>query len=331
MPQHKIALLAIVIALCFPYAERLNAQTVGYAEAVGQLAVSCGNDIDKLCKKTNLGGGRMMQCLEQNHASVSSQCKASIAAMATLLKKRALARASVMRICDPDIKRLCAGIQAGDGNLMECFDKARSRFSAACRQAVSDAGFDVSLATGPVTDQIHLESNDILSSLHGVEAAAANIDAASLRRLANESLQDSSRANRMNRAPLSEELSNHAQLTVAIQFDFDAARVRPNSFRAVGLIADALNHPYLQGYCFLVVGHTDAKGSREYNLKLSQQRADAIREALINPFGINPARIEAVGLGEEQLLTPTKPDAAENRRVQLINIGTLNGGGQCSH
>jgi outer membrane protein OmpA-like peptidoglycan-associated protein len=41
----------------------------------------------------------------------------------------------------------------------------------------------------------------------------------------------------------------------------------------------------------------------------------------MNPFGIPASRIEAVGLGEEQLLNSAKPDAAENRRVQLINIG----------
>jgi OOP family OmpA-OmpF porin len=125
----------------------------------------------------------------------------------------------------------------------------------------------------------------------------------------------------MNREPLSEQLGNLAQFTIAIQFDFDSARIRPDSFRAVGLMADALYHPYLQGYRILIVGHTDAKGSREYNLKLSQQRADAIRAALINPFGISSARIEAVGLGEEQLLNRSNPEAAENRRVQLINIG----------
>lgn len=134
-------------------------------------------------------------------------------------------------------------------------------------------------------------------------------------------MSDPSRANRSNRAPLTDQLDKLAQLTIAIQFDFNSARIRPNSFRAVGLMADALYHPYLQGYRFLIVGHTDAKGNREYNLKLSQQRADAIREALINPFGISPSRIEAVGLGEEQLLKPAIPEAAENRRVQLINIG----------
>jgi outer membrane protein OmpA-like peptidoglycan-associated protein len=86
-------------------------------------------------------------------------------------------------------------------------------------------------------------------------------------------------------------------------------------------MADALYSPYLQGYKILIVGHTDGKGGREHNLKLSQQRADAIRDALINPLGVLPSRIEAVGLGEEQLLNSSKPDAAENRRVQLINIG----------
>jgi OmpA-OmpF porin, OOP family len=323
--------MAFGLAASIANADRANTQTIGYAEAVGQLGASCGADIDKLCKKANLGGGRIQQCLEQNQASVSPQCKSSVAAMTALLNKRAVARASVARICDSDIRRFCPGIQAGDGNLMECFYKARRNVSAKCQQAVADAGFDVPLSTGPITDQIHLKSSDIVTSLQGVEAAAAHINATSLRQLANASIRDQSRANRANRPPLSEQLNNLAQLTVAIQFDFDSARIRPNSFRAVGLMADALNHPYLQGYCFLVVGNTDAKGSREYNLKLSEQRADAIREALINPFGISPARIEAVGLGEEQLLVPNNPDAAENRRVQLINIGKLSGNGQCPH
>jgi outer membrane protein OmpA-like peptidoglycan-associated protein len=114
---------------------------------------------------------------------------------------------------------------------------------------------------------------------------------------------------------------NLAQTTIAIQFDFNSARIRPESFRGVGLLADSLYHPLLLGYRFRIVGNTDAKGTREYNLKLSQRRAAAIREALINPFGISPARIESVGLGEEQLLNRSNPEAAENRRVQLINIG----------
>ena len=44
---------------------------------------------------------------------------------------------------------------------------------------------------------------------------------------------------------------------------------------------------------------------------------------MINPFGIDPRRIESVGLGEEQLLDRAHPTAAANRRVQLINVGKV--------
>lgn len=57
------------------------------------------------------------------------------------------------------------------------------------------------------------------------------------------------------------------------------------------------------------------------NLELSQRRAEAIRDALINPFNVDSARTEAVGFGEEQFLNRRNPEAVENRRVQLINIG----------
>ena len=93
-------------------------------------------------------------------------------------------------------------------------------------------------------------------------------------------------------------------MTVAIQFDFNSARIRPSSFQAIGLIADALSSPYLQGYCFLIIGSTDAVRTREYNFKLSQQHTDAIRDALIDPLAIKPGRIEAVGLGEEDCSIP---------------------------
>jgi outer membrane protein OmpA-like peptidoglycan-associated protein len=316
-----IACLAVAALLLPALAEPSNAQSIGYAQAIDRLGASCGKDIEKLCKKANLGGGRVTQCLDQNRAAVSSGCKASVTEMTAMLATRVQARAAVLRVCDVDIRRICAGVQPGDGNLMECFYKARQNISPACQTAVTNAGYDAPIDASAATTQVALSSTDLISSLQGVEQAGPELSAARLRQLAVQSLNDPSRANRMNRAPLAERLDKLAQLTIAIQFDFNSARLRPSSFAAVGLMADALYHPYLQGYRFLIVGHTDAKGNREYNLKLSQQRADAIRAALINPFGISPSRLEAVGLGEEQLLKPAAPEAAENRRVQLINIG----------
>jgi OOP family OmpA-OmpF porin len=316
MPRIMTVALAIPLLLAAGHA---NAQTIGYAEAVDQLAKGCGKDIAKSCKQTSLGGGRIQQCLGQS--GVSAGCRANLDVLAALLQKRAAARAAVPRVCDADIRRLCSGVVRGDGNLLECFFKAKRNISAPCQQAVADAGYEVGLAPASSPGPIQLSSGKLIESLQGIETTASKISAARLRQLAAQAVNDPSRTNRMNRPPLTDELEKLAQFTIAVQFDFNSAVIRPDSFRAIGLMADSLYHPYLQGYRFLIVGHTDAKGDRLYNLKLSQQRAEAIREALMNPFGIAASRIEAVGLGEEQLLNRQKPEAAENRRVQLINIG----------
>ena len=117
------------------------------------------------------------------------------------------------------------------------------------------------------------------------------------------------------------QLANLAQFTVEINFNFNSAVIRPESYRDVGAIADALHNPILLGYGFLVLGHTNSVGGRVYNVGLSQRRAEAIVAALVNPFGINPAILQPVGMGEEQLRDPAHPTSGVNRRVQLINVG----------
>lgn len=117
------------------------------------------------------------------------------------------------------------------------------------------------------------------------------------------------------------QLANLAQFTVEINFNFNSAVIRPESYRNVGAIADALHNPILLGYGFLVIGHTDSVGGRMYNVGLSQRRAEAIVAALVNPFGVNPAVLQPVGMGEEQLRDPAHPTSGVNRRVQLINVG----------
>ena len=321
MVRMKINHVVIAGMIFFVSAPSSYAQSIGYADAFQKLAQSCGGDIEKHCKAVGLGGGRMMKCLNEKRESVSPTCKTNIVAVTTLLASRAQARVAVLKVCSADVIRACPDVKPGDGNLLDCYMKAKHLFTPQCRKTVADAGYEAKVDPSAPTTQIALPSSDLANSLQAVEQAGPALTAASLRQAAAQGLKDPSRANRMNRAPLIGNLERRAQLTIAIQFDLNSARINPASFQAVGLMADALYHPYLQGYRFLVVGHTDGKGNREYNLKLSQQRADAIRDALINPFGIAPSRIEAVGLGEEQLLKAADPEAAENRRVQLINIG----------
>jgi outer membrane protein OmpA-like peptidoglycan-associated protein len=68
------------------------------------------------------------------------------------------------------------------------------------------------------------------------------------------------------------------------------------------------NHTAIQ-----VEGHTDQVGSEAYNQKLSEQRAEAVRNALVQR-GIDPIRIRSVGYGESQ---PISSNNALNRRVTL--------------
>ena len=314
MKRTLVICLVGSIALLCGTPRPVSAQTIGFADAVNQMAKACKSDISKYCNKVSLGGGRLAQCLIQSD-KVSGSCKSTLSALSQMVQKRAAARAMVRTTCDRDISRLCSGVQQGDGNLMQCFFATRKNASPQCQQAVADAGYEVPIVADQPTTQIALDSSNIVP-------APSSLSATALRQLVQAGMLDPSRAERVNRPPLVDQLNNMAQITIAIKFDFNSARISPDSFQAVGLMADALNSPYLQGYRFLIIGNTDAVGRRDYNLKLSQERADAIRNALVNPFGISSARLEAVGLGEEQLLDPAHPDAAKNRRVQLINIGS---------
>ena len=168
--------------------------------------------------------------------------------------------------------------------------------------------------------QTKLSRNEIVNSLQGAQEKV-EFSADDLRKQAFEHIKRFPGDNATEVLPLAAKLNQLRQFNVEITFDFDSARIRPESYETIGVIAVALHTPYLWGAKFFVVGHTDAKGDREYNLNLSQKRAEAVRDALVTTFRVPADRLEAVGLGEEQLRDPADPDGAINRRVQLINVG----------
>jgi outer membrane protein OmpA-like peptidoglycan-associated protein len=108
-------------------------------------------------------------------------------------------------------------------------------------------------------------------------------------------------------------------LSLLIQFDFNSAKVRPESQQALANLSQALLSSDLLASNFAVEGHTDAKGSPEYNLKLSQHRAEAIRDFLVSR-GVQDTRLKASGKGASELANPGDPFAAENRRVRIVNL-----------
>jgi outer membrane protein OmpA-like peptidoglycan-associated protein len=165
-------------------------------------------------------------------------------------------------------------------------------------------------------------SEEWVNKLAGLETAP-DLDVAALRQLALDRIKSRADAAPTKRPPVASQLLKLPQLLADIQFDEDAAVVRPESYRVLGRIADTLYHPSLLGYKFLIVGHTVSTGRRDNNLMLSQRRADVIREVLINTFKISPKRLQAVGLGEEQLLDSARPAAPANQQLQVMTVGKM--------
>lgn len=102
----------------------------------------------------------------------------------------------------------------------------------------------------------------------------------------------------------------------SIRFDFDKAVLRPENREVLSRIAGVLVS--LKGYSIYVYGYTDDVGSEKYNLNLSQRRAGAVRDYLVQA-GLNPGIITTKGYGKSdpRIRGNTSNARAINRRVEI--------------
>lgn len=112
------------------------------------------------------------------------------------------------------------------------------------------------------------------------------------------------------------------KLDFKIGFEFGSAQVSGPSIIQVVELAKALNHPALKNTRIILGGHTDAKGSDEFNQVLSQKRSNSVARLVVEIGGIDPTRLVPIGFGEHKLKNTYDPHASENRRVEVINITT---------
>ena len=105
-------------------------------------------------------------------------------------------------------------------------------------------------------------------------------------------------------------------IDLVIQFDLDSAKLKEPSKPLLDNLAAAMKSDRLMSIKFKVEGHTDAQGSQDHNLKLSQSRAESVIAYMSNQ-GIDKERLVGEGKGFSELLLPDKPKAAENRRVRI--------------
>jgi len=117
------------------------------------------------------------------------------------------------------------------------------------------------------------------------------------------------------------ELARRGRLIVhGIYFDFNSDRIRTESDPILTELGDALaRHPE---WTMSINGHTDNVGGDPYNLGLSQRRAAAVRQALIERHGIAAGRLRSAGFGASSPIetNDTPEGRARNRRVELVRV-----------
>jgi outer membrane protein OmpA-like peptidoglycan-associated protein len=105
-------------------------------------------------------------------------------------------------------------------------------------------------------------------------------------------------------------------LAMPIAFAFDSAKLLPRSVEQLKVVAEGIK--LMEGAVVVQIeGHTDAQGKANYNVRLSQRRAEAVRKFFIEQYGIDVQLLKALGKGSSELINKQNPFASENRRVQF--------------
>jgi outer membrane protein OmpA-like peptidoglycan-associated protein len=105
-----------------------------------------------------------------------------------------------------------------------------------------------------------------------------------------------------------------------IPFENNSSALRPQAAAQLKQLELALTSASLGKDRFVVAGHTDAKGSSQYNKQLSLRRAEAVKHFLVT-MGLAANRLDTVGYGSERLLAPDRPEDPSNRRVEIRDLG----------
>ncbi len=107
-------------------------------------------------------------------------------------------------------------------------------------------------------------------------------------------------------------------ITLNIEFDYDKSDIKPKYHDEIGKVSDFMKkYPKTTA---VIEGHTDNRGGYKYNIKLSERRAESVRNYLVEKFGINADRLSAKGFGYTKPVASNKTAEGrqKNRRVDAI-------------
>ena len=107
---------------------------------VESVVTGCKVELEKYCSQVTPGEGRILACLYAHNDKLSGRCEYALYDAAVQLERAVAALAYVANECGADLRKHCAGIEAGEGRLLDCLQKNDAEVSNRCKQARKDVG-----------------------------------------------------------------------------------------------------------------------------------------------------------------------------------------------
>jgi outer membrane protein OmpA-like peptidoglycan-associated protein len=122
-------------------------------------------------------------------------------------------------------------------------------------------------------------------------------------------------------APVQTPQEQMPAVALNVGFEFNSAAISPSARDLLQQLGTALRSQALAPYVFMVEGHTDSSGGMAYNMRLSERRAQSVKEYLVANFQIPNDRLVTVGKGPTSPLPQTPAADGKNRRVEIRTVG----------
>lgn len=123
--------------------------------------------------------------------------------------------------------------------------------------------------------------------------------------------------------PITGDAPSAPSVNLNVTFASGSAQLTGQARKQLDFLARALASASLASFRFAINGHTDARGSRVFNQRLSEQRARSVKDYLVRRHEFPSERLQVAGYGEDRLRFPKRPNDERNRRVEIVNIGPV--------
>ncbi|ACL56336.1 OmpA family protein [Methylobacterium nodulans] len=181
-------------------------------------------------------------------------------------------------------------------------------------QAPSEADIVKALTPAPAAPATGL-TRSLSTTVRGEAGSVAGDDRGFL-----DSLRNRTSLTPSERSKLAAASADKPSIDLEIPFDYNSSKIGPKALPVVKSLGAALARPELKGNTFLIVGHTDGKGKDQINQTLSERRAEAVKQYIVQNYGVPASNLVSVGYGKSQLKDTANPLSAVNRRVTAVNM-----------